>query len=127
MRILILIFALVLIQTFYVMAIPQIDEDSIKDEKKFLVDNGQCLAYAKSGGGGSDFAKDVAIGATVGAGSSVAFGAMAGGDIGTGAAIGAVVGGLAGGGRSVYRSDQVNDQIYTNCMIERGYKIWTRD
>jgi len=60
-------------------------------------------------GGGSGFAKDAAIGATVGAGSSVAFGAM------------------AGGGRSVYRSDQVNDQIYANCMIERGYKILDRN
>ncbi|MFB3147627.1 MAG: hypothetical protein ACE10J_03070 [Thermodesulfobacteriota bacterium] len=30
---------------------------------------------------------------------------------------------LVDGVRSFYRSDQVNDHIYTNCMIERGYKF----
>jgi len=74
MEISIFIFALVPLQTFSVMALAQLDEDSITDEKKFLV-----------------------------------------------------VGVLSGGSRSVYSGEQVNDQIYSTCMIERGYKIWERN
>ncbi|GJM17300.1 MAG: hypothetical protein DHS20C13_26270 [Thermodesulfobacteriota bacterium] len=129
MKILIFIFALVFALTLNVMSLPQIDEDSITDEKKFLADNSQCIAHARSGqsGGGNDFVKDAAIGSATGAGSSVVFGAMTGGDIGTGAALGAVVGGLSGGSGSVYRTSQPNSQIYSQCMTERGYKILKRE
>jgi hypothetical protein len=63
------------------------------------------------------------MGAGIGGGSGVAFGAMTGGVSGAGAAVGAVVGVLSGGGRSVDRTAQPNDQIYSQCMVERGYKI----
>lgn len=129
MRISIFIVALVLLQSLHAMALPQIDEDSITDEKKFLVDNSQCIAQARSGqnSGSNDFVKDAAVGSATGAGSAVVFGAMTGGDIGPGAAIGAVVGGLSGGSKGVYQGGQMSDQIYSSCMIDKGYKIWTRD
>ncbi len=129
MKILIFIIALVFALPLDVMSLPQIDEDSITDEKNFLADNSQCIAHARSGqsGGGDDFVKDAAIGSATGAGSSVVFGAITGGDIGPGAAVGAVVGGLTGGSRSVYRTSQPDAQIYSLCMTERGYKILERE
>lgn len=129
MKIVIFVFVLIIVSAFSALALPQIDESSITDEKKFLVDNSQCIAHARTGqsGGGSNFAEDAVIGAGVGAGSSVAFGAMTGGDLGAGAAVGAVVGGLSGGGRSVYRTSQPNSQIYSNCITERGYKLLEND
>jgi len=106
MKTLYLSLSLLFLSSTYVYALPQIDESSITDEKKFLVDNSQCIAQARTGESvaGSNFTQDAVLGAGIGAGSSVAFGAMTGGDIGTGAAVGAVVGGLSGGGRSVYRT-----------------------
>lgn len=129
MKILIFILTLVLFQSIYTLALPQIDEESITDEKKFIVDNSQCIAQARSGqnSGSNDFVKDAALGSATGAGSAVVFGAMTGGDIGPGAAIGAVVGGLSGGSSSVYRTSRPNSQIYSKCMTEKGYKIWKRD
>ena len=61
--------------------------------------------------------------AATGAASSVAFGAITGGDIGSGAAVGAIVGGLGGAG-SVYTSPTpMNDNSYETCMIRKGYKF----
>lgn len=129
MKVLLFHIILMVLSTVYVTALPQIDETSVTDEKQFLVDNGQCIAQARSGqsAGVSNFAQDAVIGAGVGAGSSVAFGAMTGGDLGPGAAVGAVVGGLSGGGRSVYRTSQPNSQIYSQCMTKLGYKMLESD
>ena len=68
-----------------------------------------------------------AIGAGIGASSGVAFGAMIEGDIVAGADVGVVIGGLSGGGRSVCRTAQSNDQIYSQCMTQKGYKILQTD
>jgi len=75
---------LLLLSILYVYALPQIDESSITDEKKFLVDNSQCISQARTGGNasGADYAQGAVIGAGIGVGSGVAFGAMTGGDIG---------------------------------------------
>ena len=129
MRRFIFILLLTLAQSANVFALPQIDESSITDEKKFLVDNSQCIALARRGetGAGSDFVENAAKGAASGAVSSVTFGAMTGGVSGSGAGLGAVVGGLSGGSMSVYRNTQPNDQIYAKCMTDKGYKIWNRN
>jgi len=62
------------------MSLPQIDEDSITDEKEFLADNSQCIAHARSGqnSSGNNVVKDAVIGSATGAGSAVVFGAPPG-------------------------------------------------
>jgi len=72
MKILIFILALVFALPLDVMSLPQIDEDSITDEKEFLADNSQCIAHARSGqnSSGNNIVKDAAIGSATGAGIS---------------------------------------------------------
>jgi len=99
--------------TLYDYGLPQIDESSITDQKRFLIDKSQSIAQARTGENASGFsyAQGAAIGAGIGASSGVAFGAMIGGEIVLRAAVGLVIGGLSGGGISVYRTAQPNDQI----------------
>jgi hypothetical protein len=55
---------LFLLSTLYYSGLPQIDESSIAEEKRLLVDKSQCIAQARTGESalGSGYAQGAAIG-----------------------------------------------------------------
>jgi uncharacterized protein YcfJ len=103
---------------------PAIDPYNDPNAAKLGVDEAQCRQIAQNAAGGSlqQTGKGAAIGGLLGAAAGAALGAALGAP-GEGAAIGAAAGGFSGGGYASSQSTQSFEQVFKNCMRERGHTV----
>ena len=103
---------------------PTVDPYTDKNAARLGVDEAQCRQIAQQSSGGSlhETGKGALIGGLLGAAAGAAIGAAAG-DPGMGAAIGAAAGGFGGGAYQGTKSNQGFQQVFTNCMRERGHTV----
>jgi outer membrane lipoprotein SlyB len=87
-------------------------------------DEAQCrqIAMQASGGTGRETAKGAVLGGLGGAAAGAAIGAAAG-DAGMGAAVGAAALGIGAAAFEGYQSDKQFQQVFTNCLRERGHTV----
>ena len=94
------------------------------DPSQYSRDDADCHTYASN----ANIAGDAAIGAVGGAAGGAALGAITGALVpgvsaGGGAAMGAATGGLLGLGGGAYSGVEQRNEIYRNCMKNRGYSV----
>jgi outer membrane lipoprotein SlyB len=87
-------------------------------------DDTECHQYADN----ANIAGDAAVGALGGAAGGAALGAITGALVpgvsaGGGAALGAASGGVLGLGAGAYSGVEQRNEIYRNCMKNRGYSV----
>jgi phage tail tape-measure protein len=96
-------------------------------------DVAQCEQFAKDEANrGTETAKGAGVGAVggalAGAAAGAAIGAATGGDVGKsagiGAGVGAVGGAATGGGYKYSKSQDAYNAAYSQCMSQRGYRIY---
>ena len=103
---------------------PTVDPYTDPNAARLGVDESQCRQIATQSSGGSlqETGKGALLGGLLGAAAGAAIGAAAG-DAGMGAAIGAAAGGFGGGAYGSSKSSQGFQQVFTNCMRERGHTV----
>jgi len=103
---------------------PTVDPYTDPNAARLGTDEAQCRQIAMKASGGSlrETGKGVILGGLLGAAAGAAIGAAAG-DAGMGAAIGAAAGGFGGGGYEGAESSKTFQQVFTNCLRERGHKV----
>jgi hypothetical protein len=103
---------------------PTVDPYTDPNAARLGVDEAQCRQIATQASGGSlqQTGKGVLIGGLLGAAAGAAIGAAVG-DPGAGAAIGAAAGGFGGGGYEASQSSQSFQQVFENCLRERGHRV----
>lgn len=103
---------------------PTVDPYTDPNAARLGTDEAQCRQIATQASGGSleQTGKGVLIGGLLGAAAGAAIGAAVG-DPGAGAAIGAAAGGFGGGGYEASKSSQSFQQVFENCLRERGHRV----
>jgi uncharacterized protein YcfJ len=103
---------------------PTVDPYTDPNAARLGVDEAQCRQIAQQASGGSlqSTGKGAIIGGLLGAAAGAAIGAAVH-DPGAGAAIGAAVGGFGGGGYEASKSSQSFQQVFSNCLRERGHTV----
>jgi outer membrane lipoprotein SlyB len=103
---------------------PTVDPYTDPNAARLGIDEAQCRQIANQSAGSSlqQTGKGALIGGLLGAAAGAAIGAAAH-DPGMGAAIGAAAGGFGGGAYEGTKSNQSFQQVFTNCMRERGHKV----
>lgn len=103
---------------------PTIDPYTDPNAARLGTDEAQCRQIAQKASGGSlqQTGKGAILGGLLGAAAGAAIGAAAH-NPGMGAAIGAAAGGFGGGAYEGAKSNQSFQQIFTNCMRERGHRV----
>jgi outer membrane lipoprotein SlyB len=103
---------------------PTVDPYTDPNAARLGIDESQCRQIANQSAGSSlqQTGKGALIGGLLGAAAGAAIGAAAH-DPGMGAAIGAAAGGFGGGAYEGTKSNQGFQQVFTNCMRERGHKV----
>ena len=103
---------------------PTVDPYTDPNAARLGTDEAQCRQIATQASGGSleSTGKGVLIGGLLGAAAGAAIGAAVG-DPGAGAAIGAAAGGFGGGGYEGSKSSQSFQQVFENCLRERGHTV----
>lgn len=103
---------------------PTIDPYTDPNVARLGTDEAQCRQIAMQASGGSlqQTGKGAILGGLLGAAAGAAIGAAAG-DAGMGAAIGAAAGGFGGGTYEGTQSNEKYQQIFTNCLRERGHTV----
>jgi outer membrane lipoprotein SlyB len=103
---------------------PTIDPYTDKNAARLGVDEAQCRQIAQQSSGNTlhQTGKGAVVGGLLGAAAGAAIGAAAG-DPGMGAAIGAAAGGFGGGAYEGAKTSQGFQQVFTNCMRERGHTV----
>lgn len=103
---------------------PTVDPYTDPNAARLGTDEAQCRQIAQQSAGSSlkETGKGALVGGLLGAAAGAAIGAAAG-DPGMGAAVGAAAGGFGGGAYQGHKSGQSFQQIFTNCMRERGHTV----
>lgn len=103
---------------------PTVDPYTDPNAARLGIDEAQCRQIAEQSSGGSlrQTGKGAILGGLLGAAAGAAIGAAAG-DPGMGAAIGAATGGFGGGTYEGVQSNRDFQQVFTNCMRERGHRV----
>jgi outer membrane lipoprotein SlyB len=103
---------------------PAVDPYNDPNAARLGIDEAQCRQIAQRASGGSlhQTGKGALVGGLLGAAAGAAIGAAAG-DPGMGAAIGAASGGFGGGAYEGAKSGQSFQQVFSNCLRERGHKV----
>ena len=103
---------------------PTVDPYTDPNAARLGTDEAQCRQIATQSSGGSlqQTGKGAILGGLLGAAAGAAIGAAAH-DPGMGAAIGAAAGGFGGGAYEGTKSNQGFQQVFTNCLRERGHKV----
>ena len=103
---------------------PTIDPYTDPNAARLGIDESQCRQIAQQSSGGSlqQTGKGALLGGLLGAAAGAAIGAAAH-DPGMGAAIGAAAGGFGGGAYESSKTSQSFQQVFTNCMRERGHTV----
>lgn len=103
---------------------PTVDPYTDPNAARLGIDEAQCRQIAQQSSGGSlqQTGKGAILGGLLGAAAGAAIGAAAH-DPGMGAAIGAAAGGFGGGAYEGAKSSQSFQQVFTNCMRERGHRV----
>jgi len=103
---------------------PTVDPYTDPNAARLGTDEAQCRQIATQSSGGSlqQTGKGAVLGGLLGAAAGAAIGAAAH-DPGMGAAIGAAAGGFGGGAYEGAKSSQSFQQVFTNCMRERGHTV----
>ncbi len=103
---------------------PTVDPYTDPNAARLGTDEAQCRQIANQSAGSSlqQTGKGALIGGLLGAAAGAAIGAAAH-DPGMGAAIGAAAGGFGGGAYEGTKSNQGFQQVYTNCLRERGHTV----
>ena len=103
---------------------PAVDPYNDPNAARLGVDEAQCrqIAQKASGGAMQSTGKGTIIGGLLGAAAGAAIGAAAG-DPGMGAAVGAAAGGFGGGAYGSAKSGQSFEQVFKNCLRERGHTV----
>ena len=103
---------------------PTVDPYTDPNAARLGTDEAQCRQIATQSSGGSlqQTGKGAILGGLLGAAAGAAIGAAAH-DPGMGAAIGAAAGGFGGGAYEGARTSQSFQQVFTNCMRERGHTV----
>jgi len=103
---------------------PTVDPYTDPNVARLGTDEAQCRQIAMQASGGSlqQTGKGAILGGLLGAAAGAAIGAAAG-DAGMGAAIGAAAGGFGGGAYEGAQSNEKFQQVFTNCLRERGHTV----
>jgi outer membrane lipoprotein SlyB len=103
---------------------PTVDPYTDPNAARLGIDEAQCRQIANQSAGSSlhQTGKGALLGGLLGAAAGAAIGAAAH-DPGMGAAIGAAAGGFGGGAYEGTKSNQSFQQVFTNCMRERGHTV----
>ena len=103
---------------------PTVDPYTDPNAARLGIDEAQCRQLAQQASGGSlqSTGKGAIIGGLLGAAAGAAIGAAVH-DPGMGAAIGAAAGGFGGGGYEAAKSSQSFEQVFSNCLRERGHTV----
>jgi outer membrane lipoprotein SlyB len=103
---------------------PTVDPYTDPNAARLGIDEAQCRQIAQQASGGSlqQTGKGALIGGLLGAAAGAAIGAAAH-DPGMGAAIGAAAGGFGGGGYEAAKTSQSFEQVFSNCLRERGHTV----
>jgi outer membrane lipoprotein SlyB len=103
---------------------PTVDPYTDPNAARLGTDEAQCRQIATQSSGGSleQTGKGAILGGLLGAAAGAAIGAAAG-NAGMGAAIGAATGGFGGGAYEGAKTSQSFQQVFTNCMRERGHTV----
>lgn len=103
---------------------PTVDPYTDPNVARLGTDEAQCRQIAMQASGGSlqQTGKGAILGGLLGAAAGAAIGAAAG-DAGMGAAIGAAAGGFGGGTYEGTQSSEKYQQVFTNCLRERGHTV----
>lgn len=103
---------------------PTVDPYTDPHAARLATDEAQCrqIAIKASGGSLHETGKGAILGGLLGAAAGAAIGAAAG-DPGMGAAVGAAAGGFGGGAYQGYKSNQSFEQVFENCLRERGHNV----
>jgi len=103
---------------------PTVDPYTDPNAARLGTDEAQCRQIATKSSGGSleQTGKGAILGGLLGAAAGAAIGAAAG-NAGMGAAIGAATGGFGGGAYEGAKTSQSFQQVFTNCMRERGHTV----
>jgi outer membrane lipoprotein SlyB len=103
---------------------PTVDPYTDPNAARLGMDEAQCRQIAQQASGGSleQTGKGAIVGGLLGAAAGAAIGAAVH-DPGAGAAIGAAVGGFGGGGYEAAKTSQSYQQVFANCLRERGHPV----
>lgn len=103
---------------------PTVDPYNDPNAARLGIDEAQCRQLAQKASGGSlrSAGKGAILGGLLGAAAGAAIGAAVG-DPGMGAAVGAAAGGFGGGTYEGAKSGQSFQQVFENCLRERGHKV----
>jgi outer membrane lipoprotein SlyB len=103
---------------------PTVDPYTDPNAARLGTDEAQCRQIATQSSGGSleQTGKGAILGGLLGAAAGAAIGAAAG-NAGMGAAIGAATGGFGGGAYEGAKTSKSFQQVFTNCMRERGHTV----
>ena len=103
---------------------PTVDPYTDPNAARLGIDESQCRQIATQSSGGSlqQTGKGALLGGLLGAAAGAAIGAAAH-NPGMGAAIGAAAGGFGGGAYEGAKTSQSFQQVFTNCMRERGHTV----
>ena len=103
---------------------PTVDPYTDPNAARLGTDEAQCRQIATQSSGGSleQTGKGAILGGLLGAAAGAAIGAAAG-NAGRGAAIGAATGGFGGGAYEGAKTSKSFQQVFTNCMRERGHTV----